>query len=136
VTSSSQSGIGGAVKAIVVPPGPRVHLSAFQLPGGNVGCTIRGGVAQCAIKLHTWLARGLAACSATSQVGAQVGPAGRGQLICGAPALLDPHAPTLQEGKINLFGTVWCEAVNVQMLCTNAATDSGFVLAKYDYGLH
>jgi hypothetical protein len=127
-----------------LPPPTVVHDAAldprygtFVTPSGNIACS--GGPTgeiRCDVGENTWqLPPKPATCDLAWGVGAQLGTAGPGELLCASDTVFDDSLPVVPYGEGVRFGPVVCVVRETGVRCDNATTGHGFAVARAAYEL-
>jgi hypothetical protein len=131
----------GAALALSAPAGARTviaHLTFFESPSRNIGCVILDGVARCDIVHRSWSPPPRpASCPNVVDFGqgltvSRLGSAG---LVCAGDTALDPKAPTLAYGAVDVVGPLHCASAVTGITCHSTLTGHGFFISRQRYSL-
>jgi hypothetical protein len=108
-------------------------FAAFGSTGGNIGCSISGGVARCDVAHRVWAApakpRG---CQFDWAQGVEIGPTGSAQFVCAGDSALDPEGVVVPNGRDVKVGGVVCQVRVVGVTCFEP-DGHGFALSRTGY---
>lgn len=113
------------------------HLSSFQTPTHNIGCSLLGGIARCDIRHRTWKPPPAPkSCSGLDfGQGIFVGKSGKGRFVCAGDTALNPHAAVLAYGQSDRYGRFVCQSQTIGITCTNTTNGHGFFESIQSYRL-
>jgi hypothetical protein len=125
--TAAVSGRGAAASfRVIAPPG---DIGVFQLPSGNLACTVQPDGVRCDIMQRTWRPSPQpATCEFDWGQGMVVGPGGA-DYSCVSDSLLG-SGPTVAYGTLVKGGDYACEVTAAGVNCYNLTTGHGFRLSR------
>jgi len=133
---AEESEVSETTEAEEPAPAATFHLTDFQSPSGNIGCSLVNGRARCDISKRNWSPPppppGCPSEVSFGQ-GLEVGPNDEsGSFVCAGDTTLNPEAPRLAYGSNDASGGLLCTSRTVGVTCTNSA-GHGFFISIQSY---
>lgn len=114
------------------------HLSFFESPSRNIGCAIVDATARCDITARSWSPpRRPASCPKIVDFGQGliVGATGAARLVCAGDTAMNPTAPRLAYGQVDVIGSLRCTSALSGVTCASTRTGHGFFISRQGYRL-
>jgi Family of unknown function (DUF6636) len=127
-----------SVLVVTLTPGTAAafKLRQFQIPGGNIGCSMIfgresfGGEARCDIRHHSWKAPPKPkTCELDYGSGMVVGARRKAQFVCAGDTVLN-QGPVLRRGRRMKLGPFSCKSLAGAVRCVNRHSGHGFKLSR------
>jgi hypothetical protein len=117
-------------------PEAMLHLTSFQSPSGNIGCSLLDGRARCDISKREWSPPPRPP-GCPNEVdfgqGLEVGRNDEsGSFVCAGDTTLNPEAPKLAYGSNDSSGGLVCASRTAGIACTNSS-GHGFAISIQAY---